>query len=816
MDAFSPTESQAEARSAAEKALDRAHAQLTNMRASLSMLTANSAQLALALEKRNQEYDVLVARQSEFMGRIDALKTELNLATAERANFKEQVNERNAQLVDLHGQFTALSTEAEAVATSKAALEAQLTEVQADLASRVTEIAELNARQADLQTQLGSAVAVKADAEARLAASTAELDGLQGQLTALQDELAAVWPAEIGAPAVEGAGFEAPETRAAEIATAPAEAAPAEDVGSAEARPGAKIGALSAAVTALVERGKEQEAALDAATAQVAALDAQANTLAAEKAGLEASLQEKEQALTDLNAQIEGLNSKLADLQTQLDDSLAAGQEAAEKLQADAAELDALETQLTAWQSDLRTALPAEAAPVEAPVEEGAPETVAAEAAPETPVARRTAKAGALAASVAAVLASLKQKDAGLAALDEQVNAITAEKAALEGTLQEKEEAISGLNDRIERLTGSLNFVQAQLDGTLLGKGEVETRLRASEAELDDLGSRLAALQDEIGAVVPAAAASDEAAPGEAAPDEAAPEATETPRIAKAGALAASVAALVSAGQQKDTALQDAAAQIASLNEQVAAFTAEKTGLAASLQEKEQELADLKAQFEELHGKVAGLSTRVAAVAPFQEAASFSAALADLPATKRGAATAAITAGVQPQLTNQLQGLSGIKGIGRALRGRLYDAGVGTYWEVATLSDEDLRQVLALSPARFERINLEEVRADAYNLARETDSVGHIWRGRAVDDFEVFNGIGAVFEERLYQAGICTYEQLAGATVEQLTEICRAPEMNMPDYADWLEQARKAVEERQAQAQAAGSAAEGEPQAAQS
>lgn len=816
MDAFSPTESQAEARSAAEKALDRAHAQLTNMRASLSMLTANSAQLALALEKRNQEYDVLVARQSEFMGRIDALKTELNLATAERANFKEQVNERNAQLVDLHGQFTALSTEAEAVATSKAALEAQLTEVQADLASRVTEIAELNARQADLQTQLGSAVAVKADAEARLAASTAELDGLQGQLTALQDELAAVWPAEIGAPAVEGAVLEAPETRAAEIATAPAEAAPAEaaaaeDVVSAEARPGAKIGALSAAVTALVERGKEQEAALDAATAQVAALDAQANTLAAEKAGLEASLQEKEQALTDLNAQIEGLNSKLADLQTQLDDSLAAGQEAAEKLQADAAELDALETQLTAWQSDLRTALPAEAAPVEAPVEEGAPEMVAAEAAPETPVARRTAKAGALAASVAAVLASLKQKDAGLAALDEQVNAITAEKAALEGTLQEKEEAISGLNDRIERLTGSLNFVQAQLDGTLLGKGEVETRLRASEAELDDLGSRLAALQDEIGAVVPAAAA-----PGEAAPDEAAPEATETPRIAKAGALAASVAALVSAGQQKDTALQDAAAQIASLNEQVAAFTAEKTGLAASLQEKEQELADLKAQFEELHGKVAGLSTRVAAVAPFQEAASFSAALADLPATKRGAATAAITAGVQPQLTNQLQGLSGIKGIGRALRGRLYDAGVGTYWEVATLSDEDLRQVLALSPARFERINLEEVRADAYNLARETDSVGHIWRGRAVDDFEVFNGIGAVFEERLYQAGICTYEQLAGATVEQLTEICRAPEMNMPDYADWLEQARKAVEERQAQAQAAGSAAEGEPQAAQS
>jgi predicted flap endonuclease-1-like 5' DNA nuclease len=188
------------------------------------------------------------------------------------------------------------------------------------------------------------------------------------------------------------------------------------------------------------------------------------------------------------------------------------------------------------------------------------------------------------------------------------------------------------------------------------------------------------------------------------------------------------------------------------------------------------------------------------------------AALADLPAVKRSAATAAIIAGVQPQLTDRLQGLSGVKGIGRALRGRLYNAGIGTYWELATLPDDELRSILALSSTQLERIKLEDVRADAYSRARETDSVGHIWRGRSVDDFEPFNGIGAVFEERLYEAGIYTYEQLAGATVEQLAEICHAPEMNMPDYADWIAQAKKAVEERQAQVQVETPAEEGEGQ----
>ena len=83
------------------------------------------------------------------------------------------------------------------------------------------------------------------------------------------------------------------------------------------------------------------------------------------------------------------------------------------------------------------------------------------------------------------------------------------------------------------------------------------------------------------------------------------------------------------------------------------------------------------------------------------------------------------------------------------------------------------------------------------SLARETDTVGHIWSGNQVDDFEPMEGIGKVYEERLYEAGICTFEQLATVTPEQLAEICHAPEMSAPAYDGWIAYATQVVAERQ-------------------
>jgi predicted flap endonuclease-1-like 5' DNA nuclease len=127
----------------------------------------------------------------------------------------------------------------------------------------------------------------------------------------------------------------------------------------------------------------------------------------------------------------------------------------------------------------------------------------------------------------------------------------------------------------------------------------------------------------------------------------------------------------------------------------------------------------------------------------------------------------------------------------------LYNAGVGTYWELASLSDDELGDILKLSPMQAERVSLESIRGDALNLARATDSVGQIWHGHQVDEFEPMEGIGKVFEERLYEAGICTFEQLAVTPPEQLAEICRAPEMSQPDYGGWIEYAKQIADERQ-------------------
>ena len=234
-----------------------------------------------------------------------------------------------------------------------------------------------------------------------------------------------------------------------------------------------------------------------------------------------------------------------------------------------------------------------------------------------------------------------------------------------------------------------------------------------------------------------------------------------------------------------------------SLEDQLNGIAAQKASLEATLQEKDAELAELRGQLEALQAKFDAMQIETAEAAPFQEATALAASLEGLGEVKRSAATAAIVAGVQPQLTDRVQPLSRVKGIGQKLRRRLYDAGVGTYWELASLSNDELRDILKLSPSQLERANLEGIRSGALSLARETDTVGQIWQGNHVDDFEPMPGIGKVYEERLYEVGICTFEQLANTTPERLAEICHAPEMSAPDYGAWVAHATQIVAERQ-------------------
>jgi len=48
----------------------------------------------------------------------------------------------------------------------------------------------------------------------------------------------------------------------------------------------------------------------------------------------------------------------------------------------------------------------------------------------------------------------------------------------------------------------------------------------------------------------------------------------------------------------------------------------------------------------------------------------------------------------------------------------------------------------------------------------------------------------------MYEAGICTYEKLVETSIAELTEIIHAPQMQTPDFGQWIAEARTLMEER--------------------
>lgn len=145
------------------------------------------------------------------------------------------------------------------------------------------------------------------------------------------------------------------------------------------------------------------------------------------------------------------------------------------------------------------------------------------------------------------------------------------------------------------------------------------------------------------------------------------------------------------------------------------------------------------------------------------------------------------------QVTECPQKLSRIKGIGRVYETKLYRAGIGTYWQVATLPLEKMAEVLNLKD--FQAVNLEAIQEGARQLAEETNTVGKVWNGHEPEDLENLPGIGKTYEGRLYDAGVCTWKKLASLTPEELAAIVRAPKWNQPDYAAWIAYAKAQLTE---------------------
>lgn len=165
--------------------------------------------------------------------------------------------------------------------------------------------------------------------------------------------------------------------------------------------------------------------------------------------------------------------------------------------------------------------------------------------------------------------------------------------------------------------------------------------------------------------------------------------------------------------------------------------------------------------------------------------------LENLPAAKIDLANRAATARVIPALLDEPQDLAQIPGIGAVFEQRLYNAGIGTFWEVAGLDDDQLRIMLKFEKLQETTVDLAAMRRAAAQLAEESGTQGYLWSGAGVDDLEPIKGIGKVYEQRLYDAGFRTYKALAEATPEQLADACQARSAVQPNYESWIAQARK-------------------------
>lgn len=123
-----------------------------------------------------------------------------------------------------------------------------------------------------------------------------------------------------------------------------------------------------------------------------------------------------------------------------------------------------------------------------------------------------------------------------------------------------------------------------------------------------------------------------------------------------------------------------------------------------------------------------------------------------------------------------------IKGVGEAYKRRLYGAGIYTWRQVAESDTETLRRITRAKP----NANIGAWRQQAQELAEKFQRWQTTFQG-PLDDFTRIDGIGAITADILYKAGICTYDQLAGALPDELAKIVPAPTVGDEiDFDGWI------------------------------
>jgi predicted flap endonuclease-1-like 5' DNA nuclease/uncharacterized coiled-coil DUF342 family protein len=610
---------------------------------------------------------------------------------------------------------------------------------------------ELRSQLAAIRAELDAVVAGKAELETQLHTRTTELEELQKKYDALRADL---------------------ETETATKASL-----------------AAQIDAESAELGDLRVRLSDVEAYVDSLLGPIEVPEGEpAPDLSAKLGLLKARFADLDQTRASLTAQIDAESAELGDLRVRLSDV--------------EADIDAwLRTQLEVPEGEIPTDLKGKLALFKSSV-----------------YGLKQAKDGAE--------ARLQESEARLAGLSDQLaklqtdlDAAAQAKAELEAKLHEKDAELVKLNDQLAAVQGELDATNrskadlvAQIDSLSTAKADLEARLR-------DIENRMRQLEEEQqegrrlppGTMAVAAGAVTLGVAASGAEREA--QADLTTQLEAKDAMIAELNARLEATKNF---LEAREVEFGELQAKLEALTATNNELAARLAEAPApetgdvgELAELRAQLAELQDRLNAAIAERDALKAASEARATATVAETIPderltlvrehvkQTKEVAMRAAIEAGGEVRTSECPQDLAMTKGIGSVFEQRLYAAGIGTFWELANLTDDDFKRILELDDRQLLRVDFEAIRTDARRLAVETDSVGRVWQGAEPDDFEPLEGIGSVYERRLYEAGICTYEALANTPIERLMEICPPTKLRKPNYADWIAQARILAQKKQ-------------------
>jgi chromosome segregation ATPase len=518
--------------------------------------------------------------------------------------------------------------------------------------------------------------------------------------------------------------------------------------------------------------------------------------------------------------QVADLKSQLAKTTTELDSTRQARQKAEATLTSTQAELDdtrAHQRGAVAEVAKLTAMAAATAATVKALETSksdlsGQIETLNGE------LATTRAESEQLSSSLAETSAARASLESELDATKQRAGDLEGMTHALEGQVGELESKNSALDADVAKLTAGALAAAAvikQLEGDKSAlnnqhtqlQGEFEALQKAKaldDAELAELKLHLTEVNNALGITMR---------------DKASYQQTLAARV---GELSAAQTELTSVKQDNGNLLAD-----------VAKFSARAATAAALVQELESNKRDLNAQVEALRGELDAERQNAAALKPagslapptapsetsdqgtreVMSAAGAFAIAAGASAAQSGDMPDVETTVVQPVVLPATDGgepdedaltylavcpqdMTTVHGIGAEFEQRLYNAGIGTYWDLSQRGEDELAKILELSNAQRAAVNLAAIRGDALRLARETKSQKRMWKGGVPDDFDMLIGIGRVYEGRLYEAGICTYEALSKTSVEQLAAICHAPQFNQEHYQSWIDQARVLLEVR--------------------